>query len=201
MDRSLHILILAAGRASRMQGRDKLLEPINGEPLLVRMLRLALETGCPVHVVLPPDRPLRIAAIGALPVHRVIAEHAADGMSESLKAGLAALPHTVAVMVLLADLPEIDSADLKAMIAAHHAHPAAIIRATSQAGTPGHPVIFPGRLRADLVALSGDEGARLLLKRHAEAVVPVALPDEHATTDLDTPDDWAQWRRARGIPN
>jgi CTP:molybdopterin cytidylyltransferase MocA len=44
--------------------------------------------------------------------------------------------------------------------------------------------------------LSGDEGARAILRRHPPRLL--ALPGRHAVTDLDTPEDWARWRAARG---
>jgi CTP:molybdopterin cytidylyltransferase MocA len=200
LDKTLHILILAAGRASRMRGADKLLEPVGGQPLLRRQVRLALATGLPTHLVLPPDRPLRRAAIAGLPVACVTAERAGEGMAESLKAGLAALPPGAPAMLFLADLPEIDANDLAAMVAAHKARPGAIIRATSAAGAHGHPVVFPAWLRAELLALEGDEGARRVLQRHAGQTQFLPLPDDHATTDLDTPEDWADWRRRREGP-
>jgi CTP:molybdopterin cytidylyltransferase MocA len=58
-----HILILAAGASSRMAPRDKLLEQIDGQPLIARSLRTALATGLPVTLTLPPDRPKRWQAV------------------------------------------------------------------------------------------------------------------------------------------
>jgi molybdenum cofactor cytidylyltransferase len=44
--------------------------------------------------------------------------------------------------------------------------------------------------------LTGDQGARDLLRAHADDVRAVVLPARHAVTDLDTPEDWANWRAA-----
>jgi CTP:molybdopterin cytidylyltransferase MocA len=57
-------------------------------------------------------------------------------------------------------------------------------------------VIFPARLRDDLLALSGDAGGREILKR--EEVVLVPLPGRRALTDLDTPEDFAAWSGREG---
>jgi CTP:molybdopterin cytidylyltransferase MocA len=57
-------------------------------------------------------------------------------------------------------------------------------------------VIFPARLRHDLLALSGDAGGREILKR--EEVVLVPLPGRRALTDLDTPEDFAAWSGREG---
>jgi CTP:molybdopterin cytidylyltransferase MocA len=173
------ILILAAGSASRMRGADKLLEAIDGEPLLTRSARAALATGCRVTVTLPPDRPARLAALQGLAVTPVI------------------VPDAAPVLMLLADLPELTTEDLQACLAVWAKDPRAIPRGAAADGTPGHPVGFPPDLRAELLALTGDTGARAVLARHAHRLHLVRLPGTHATTDLDTPEEWATWRASR----
>jgi molybdenum cofactor cytidylyltransferase len=195
-----HILILAAGSASRMRGADKLTEMIDGTPQLARITQAALATGCPVTVALPPDRPARAATLTGLPVSLVTVADPQHGMAESLKQGLRALPADAPLMLLLADLPEIDATDLRDIVLSWAQTPTAILRATAADGTPGHPVCFPPDLRAELDALAGDEGARAVLMRHKDRVRVVALPARHAITDLDTPEDWATWRAARSAP-
>lgn len=191
------ILILAAGAATRMRGADKLLEPVGGEPLLTRIARAALATGLPVTVALPPDRPARAAALQGLAVTPVLVSDPGLGMAASLVAGLKAIAPGP-VMLLLADLPEITAEDLNRMAEAHRAAPEMIHRGTAGDGTPGHPVIFPGWARDELLGLTGDQGARDLIRRHAALIQPTALPGAHATTDLDTPEAWAAWRASRG---
>jgi len=191
------ILILAAGSSSRMRGADKLLEEIDGEPLLTRSARMALATGCPITVALPPDRPARLAALQGLAVTPVIVPDAAKGMAASLIAGLGALPASAPVLMVLADLPDLTTKDLQACLAVWTKDPYAIQRGAAADGTPGHPVGFPPDLRTELLALTGDTGARDVLTRHADRLHLVRLPGTHATTDLDTPEAWAQWRAAR----
>ena len=191
------ILILAAGSASRMRGGDKLVEPIAGEALLRRVARRALATGRPVTVALAPDRPARLAALDGLALSRVIVPDPGQGMAASLIGGLATLPATAPVLLLLADLPELTTEDLQACLAVWADDPQAIPRGADQNGRPGHPVGFPPDLRVELMALAGDEGARAILARHPARLRLVRLPGAHATTDLDTPEDWARWRAAQ----
>lgn len=188
------IVIPAAGASSRMRGADKLLERVDGWPLIRRQAMVALETGCPVIVTLPPDRPARAAALQGLGVRRVVVAQAARGLSASLAAGLAVVEPACAVIVLLADLPEITADDLRLLVTRQAEYPDAILRAASQDGTPGHPVLFPPWVVPELQNLTGDSGARDLLRRHAARVVAVPLPGRRAVTDLDTPEDWAAWR-------
>ncbi|PLL13465.1 CTP--molybdopterin cytidylyltransferase [Tabrizicola sp. TH137] len=192
-----HILLLAAGAAARMRGRDKLLEQVAGEALLARIARAALATGLPVTVALPPDRPARRAALAGLDLRHVTVPDPGKGMAESLKTGLAALPPGAGVMLLLADLPDLTAADLITLRDQWRAEPEAILRGAAEDGTPGHPVCFPPDLRDDLMTLQGDEGARSVLIRHRARLRLVPLPGRHATTDLDTPEDWAAWRAAQ----
>jgi CTP:molybdopterin cytidylyltransferase MocA len=191
------ILLLAAGASSRMAPLDKLAQTIAGEPLLRRSARIARDSGAPVIVVLPPGRPDRAALLAGLDVATVIAADAAQGMSASLRAGIAALPPGVAgAMILPADMPGLAARDLRRLQARFAADPTRILRATAADGTPGHPILFPADLLPDLQAVTGDQGGRAVLRAQAGRVANLALPGDRATLDLDTPADWAAFRAA-----
>lgn len=194
MTAPLLILILAAGSSSRMRGGDKLLEQVAGEPQLRRIARRALASGCPVRVVLPPDRPMRAAALQGLDLDQKTASDSAEGMAASLRAGAAGWHG--ALMILPADMPEIDTQMIMQMVDLHQENQAGILRGASL-GRPGHPVILPADLVPELAQLSGDEGARSLIARHRNRLQLVDLPGAAALTDLDTPEDWAAWRTSR----
>jgi molybdenum cofactor cytidylyltransferase len=195
---NISILILAAGASTRMRGADKLLEPVAGQPLLRHVAGVALGCGLPVLVAVSRANTARRAALMGLNVDlRTVT--ATDGMAASLREGVAALPASHAVLVLLADMPEVDSADLARMIASYVAAPDMIHRAHDPKGRPGHPVVFPAWLRPALLALRGDAGAKTLIKTHAAHLRPVTLPAGHATTDLDTPEAWVDWRKRQGL--
>ncbi|MFN3972656.1 MAG: NTP transferase domain-containing protein [Gemmobacter sp.] len=197
------ILILAAGASSRMKGKDKLIEMVDGLPLLRRSACIALACGVPVVVVVPPDRPERVATLDGLPLHCVVAQDARLGMAASLRAGFGALRDTGAgaAMILPADMPDVTTADITRMLEAAAADPSAILRATAEDGTPGHPVILPADLWPELEALTGDEGGRSVVARHRDRLRLVALPGRRALTDLDTPEDWASWRAGGSGPH
>lgn len=185
------ILILAAGSSSRMGDRDKLLEQVQGVPLLTLMAQRALETGAQVRVCLPgPDHP-RVKALPA-DARPVWVPDAAEGMGASIRTGALSASRTEALMILPADMPELTTNDLQTLWQAHT--PDAITRGASADGRPGHPVIFPQDLLRELETLRGDEGAKSVLVRHRQRLNLVSLPDQHALTDLDTPEAWANWR-------
>lgn len=195
----LVVLIPAAGRSARMQGRDKLLEKVDGLPLLARQVGAARAAGLAVCVTLRAGDLPRQAMLRDLNdpgIVQVQVQNADEGIAASLRAGVAALPPNAdAVMVLLPDMPGITRSDLAVTQRAHMAHPDAIIQATTEDGVPGHPVIFPRRLFPAFAALTGDIGARSILS--AETPRHVALPGQRAILDLDTPEAWAAWRAAR----
>ena len=195
------ILILAAGASVRMRGADKCLEDVDGVPLIARVAQTALATGHAVSVALPPDRPLRNLALAGLVLTHVTVPDPGAGLAASVLAGLAALPLDAPVLIVLADMPEVTTDDLRLMLAEAARSPGLILRGADVAGRPGHPVLMPVWLRAEAAALAGDEGLRPVLARHKDRLRLIALPGHHATTDLDTPEDWAQWRAARQAAN
>lgn len=183
----LTILIPAAGSSTRMRGQDKLLQDVAGEPILRRQARMALALA-PVIVTLRETDPDRRAALEGVAVTVMAVTDAALGMSASFRAvaGVGS-----ALMILPADMPDLTGEDLAGMIAAFQSDPAHILRG-SAGDRPGHPVIWPRALVPSFARLTGDEGARALLRQHPVRLHP--LPDQHALTDLDTPEDWAAWR-------
>ncbi len=185
------ILILAAGASSRMQGRDKLLEQVDGMSLLRHRALAALAASPQIFITLPdPDHP-RAQEVKDLPVTLIPVPDAATGMATGLRTGVADLPDCNHFMVLLADLPEITTDDINTMIQSIDPEHQ-IFRGTAANGIPGHPIIFDASLRPLFANLTGDNGGRDIIQSHSTK--RVALPGQHATRDLDTPEDWANWR-------
>lgn len=188
-------LILAAGQSRRMRGDDKLLMQVAGLPLLRRQCLMARATGQPVFVALPAADHPRAAVIADLDVQVICVPAAAQGMSASLRDAVAQLPACEGILLILADLVALTTADLQAVLAARHSAPAHLIwRGATQDGKPGHPVLFSAALRAGFAALQGDQGAAPLVQAHQGQTCLVPLPGQHARLDLDTPEDWARWR-------
>ncbi len=193
-------LVLAAGQSSRMGGRDKLLEPVAGAPLLRHVVQvLSASAVDEIVVVLPPDPGERLTALAGTKARAVTNPRAAEGMGTSVGAGVTGLRADAdAVLIVLADMPEVTARDFDRLIAAFDpAEGRAIVRAVTEAGRPGHPVLFGRRFFEPLRALEGDRGARSLIEDYPEFLVDVVLPGGAAATDLDTPEDWDAWRAGR----
>jgi molybdenum cofactor cytidylyltransferase len=194
------VLLLAAGSSTRMRGADKLMQEVEGTPLLRRLAVEMTNSGADdVLVVLPAEAPSRHGALSDLPVQKVTAHRATDGMSASLAAGIAALSeHCDAVVIALADMPEVTAHHVDQLIAAYSPGDGReICRAVTADGAPGHPVLFGRRFFENLALMQGDRGARDLLRQAVDFVVDVPTAGDTATVDLDTPEDWANWRSRR----
>lgn len=186
---NIAIVLLAAGQSRRM-GQDKLLRQLpSGERLLENRIHTILTVGSLPYVAVPyePQKAALVAKTSAIPVQ---VSGTAQGMGDSISAAIRVLPEDIAgIMILLSDLPDVTADDLRALLTRFDGE--TILRAATETGKPGHPVIFPARYRSKLEALSGDIGARDLLKSEHVDLLP--LPGQNAVRDLDTPEDWTVW--------
>ncbi|MEO1469901.1 MAG: molybdopterin-binding/glycosyltransferase family 2 protein, partial [Pseudomonadota bacterium] len=141
-------LLMAAGASRRMGGRDKLVEDAAGRPAIrVAAEALAGSGADEVIVVLAPGNDARRAALEGLAVRVIENPRAAEGMGTSLAAGMAAIdPVADAVLVALADMPDLEARDHARLIAGFDPEEGReIVRAAADDGTPGHPVLFGRR--------------------------------------------------------
>ncbi len=194
------VIVLAAGRSSRMRGVDKLMQRVDNVPLIRRQADLARSvTRGPVIVALPPAPHPRYGALAGCDLRCLAVPQADEGMNASLRTAVAALPDNAgAAMILLADLPALTANDLCCVLQSVDLNSRTLIwRGTTSVGEPGHPVVFAASLFPRLRQLTGDGGARELVQSVGYRVALIALPDNHARLDLDTPRDWADWRAAQ----
>jgi len=190
------ILLPAAGQSSRMRGRDKLLETIDGEALLRRQSRRARST-CPrVFVALPPPPHPRYAVLDGLDVTTLEVPEHTEGLGGTLRGAVARLPRNIdRLVLLLPDLPDIDDGAIREVLAAADAFPdALVLRGATSDGRPGHPVVFDKTLLPVFAELSGNSGGTEVIKAAGDRVVLHRFTGDQARCDLDTPEEWAEWR-------
>ncbi|MEM9104755.1 MAG: molybdopterin-binding/glycosyltransferase family 2 protein [Pseudomonadota bacterium] len=192
-DLSVDIVVLAAGRASRMGTAEegtpphKLLAEFDGTPLIRRSCKIALDSdGNNVHVVTGYRSAEMNAAIADLDVDVIDNPDFDDGMASSLRCGIGALGTDVpGALIMLADMPAIEAADLSKMIAAFRkAGGRTIIRAAS-GDVRGNPVILPRQTFDAITRLEGDVGARQIIANAGLPIVDVDIGDA-ALLDVDT---------------
>jgi molybdenum cofactor cytidylyltransferase len=189
-DHHIAAIVLAAGRSTRMGGPNKLLEEIGGKPLVRIAAEQALASkASPVIVVTGHQQEQVAAALKGLPVTPVHNPDYADGISGSVKAGIAAVPAEAdGAVVCLGDMPQVDAALIDQLIAAFDPEKSALAVVPVFDGRRGNPVLWSRRFFPDLMAIEGDVGARHLIGRYNEAVVEVPVTGNGALVDVDTPE-------------
>jgi len=199
--RSHHAIVLAAGSGTRLGRGPKALLPWNGEVLVTRAARAAVDAGCTVTVTVGPAGDTARSWLRArCPAASVVTVHDAHlGMSASLRA--AVLPLVVAdapptaVVVLLVDQPGVGAAVIRRLFAAHK--PGRVTRATWR-GAPGNPVVFDTADLCSAAALAeGDAAARAWIAQNRHRVDDVECGDLGRGDDIDGPADLAGWPELR----
>lgn len=184
-------VVLAAGRGTRMPQAHKLTAEIGGEPMLRRVVRAALASRArPVLVVTGHRAEAVREALAGLEVSFVHNPDYAEGLSTSLRAGISALPNEVdRAIVLLGDMPNIESALIDRLADAIDPGAGSLIAVPVKEGRRGNPVAWSRALFPALTGLSGDVGARHLIAAQAEAVAELAVDGEGAFLDIDTSEE------------
>jgi molybdenum cofactor cytidylyltransferase len=183
-------VVLAAG-ASRRMGRNKMLLELEGEPLVRRAARRALEAGLsPVVVVLGHEPERARAALAGLAVEIATNADFLGPTSGSLHAGLERLaPDRDAVVVMLGDMVLVTAPMVRDLVRAAGAGDAPLV--VSRYGeVTAPPLLFRRRLFAELMAWTGEGCGKAVVQAHRHEAGYVDRPAE-VLADVDTPEDFA----------
>jgi molybdenum cofactor cytidylyltransferase len=191
-------IVLAAGRSTRM-GSNKLLAEFRGKPMVRHTVETVLASGArPVIVVTGHQGNDVRAALQGLDVTFAENPDYAKGLSTSLKAGLAALSGDVSGAVIsLGDMPLVRPMTIDRLIAAYNPVENRTIIVPVHGGERGNPVLWGAKHFPEMMKLSGDRGARLLMEQFAEDVVEIAERSDAVLADIDTPE---AMEKVRSLP-
>ena len=190
-------IVLAAGRSTRM-GSNKLLADFRGKPLVRHTVETVFASGArPIIVVTGHQGDEVRAALEGLDVTFVENPDYAKGLSTSLKAGIAALSGDAGgAVVALGDMPLVKPATIDRLIAAYNPVENRTIIVPVHGGERGNPVLWGARHFPEMMKISGDRGARLLMEQFAEEVVEIAERSDAVLADIDTPEAMEKIRSA-----
>lgn len=187
---ALTAIVLAAGQSRRMGAPNKLLLDVGGRPVLARVVAAFMATEVlRIVVVTGADRE---AVKGAMPeTNRIRVVHNpehATGMGSSIRCGVsAAEAGSNAFAICPGDLPLLTTETVRRVIRAFLGQEAPCIVRPRVDGLSGHPVLFDGAYRDELMQLQSDKGARDILWHHKQAVTYVDMDAPGAIRDVDTP--------------
>ena len=188
--KNVGIIILAAG-ASRRMGRPKQLLPINGQPLLLRVVEEALSSPVThVMVVLGSNHESHGELLETYPVHLVNNPDWHKGIGTSIRRGVDEMNSKVknldAVLIMVGDQPAIRFEYLSHMINTYQRSSSLAI-ASGYAGTYGVPALFDKTLFDELRNLNDEQGAKAILSSRRNEILVLDCPE--GELDLDTPED------------
>jgi molybdenum cofactor cytidylyltransferase len=180
-------VLLAAGASTRFKA-NKLLHVLpGGKPIAVVAagnLRAALDR---VVAVVRPGLPELERALTGAGVEVTVCPDAAAGMGHSLAHAVSMTWGAGGWIVALADMPFIAPGSIRSVAAA--LRDGADLAAPGYRGARGHPVGFAAAYRDELAGLTGDAGARAILKRDHDRIRVVEVNDPGVLRDIDTPED------------
>ena len=182
-------IILAAGQSRRMGRRNNRLAPVDGKPMVRWVAEAAIASGCgAVLAVLGHETEQVRQALDGLPVAFVENPDYAQGISTSVRRGVAALPDDAdGAAICLGDMPRITAAQIGRLIAAYNPVEGRALCVPTWQGKRGNPVLIGRRFFPEVHELSGDVGARPLLSQYPELICEVEMGDDAVLIDVDTP--------------
>lgn len=192
-------LVLAAGQSRRMDGAHKLLATAKGQPIIRHTVENILASRADhVGVVTGYDNKRVEAALHGLPVSFVYNPDYAIGLASSLALGITALDSSVdAALICLGDMPRVTPQVMGRLIAAFDPASRCAICAPTHKGVQGNPILWAKQFFPEIKLLSGDQGAKDLLRKHTASVMYLDMPDEPGVAfDIDTPTDLTEFQQS-----
>jgi molybdenum cofactor cytidylyltransferase len=165
----------------------------SGKTMIARVVDNVLSSNArPILVVTGHMAEQVEQVLGGRPVRYVHAEDYAQGLAESLKAGIAAVPPECAgAIVCLGDMPLVTGRMIDRLLAVYDPEEGRSIVLPTFRGKQGNPMIWDRRFFPEILGISGDSGARFLVGKHAEQVSEVEMADDAVLRDFDTPESLA----------
>ncbi len=160
----------------------------SGKPMIARVVDNVLSSGArPVLVVTGHMAEQVEHALGGRPVRLVHAPDYAEGLSASLKTGIAAVPpECAAVVVCLGDMPLVTGRMIDRLMSMYDPDEGRLIVLPTFRGKQGNPMLWDRRFFPEILGISGDSGARFLVGKHSEVVCEVEMADDAVLRDFDT---------------
>ena len=188
----IYAIILAAGSSKRFPGTNKLLAPVHGVPIIQRVTTAICEANTKTTLVITgKDHALTKPLLASQNLQCIQNRDYSQGMGTSLTKGIDSIPEDNwdGILICLGDLPNLTTKLVNTLIQTFQAENANSIIIPIHQGRRGHPIIFPYRYRNQLSQLTGDKGARDILKKERNAITELEVDTPAIFQDIDRPED------------
>ena len=188
-------VILAAGESRRMGKQNKLLLPIGGEALLVKLVAsvCASDVG-QVLVVIGHEAEKIRRELNEFSLNFVYNPNFSEGMTTSIKYGVKVVSHECdGLLICLGDMPFINTSEINKLI---HAYVKNRIKGEGLIVVPvfkrqrGNPVLFSIEFRNDILEHKKESGCKEVIMKNSDSVMEIEMDDEKMLLDVDTMEDY-----------
>jgi len=188
-------VILAAGESRRMGKQNKLLLPIGGEALLVKLVAsvCASDVG-QVLVVIGHEAEKIRRELNELPLNFVYNPNFNEGMTTSIKYGVKEVTNECdGLLICLGDMPFINTSEINKLL---HAYVKNRIKGEGLIVVPvfkrqrGNPVLFSIEFRNDILEHKKESGCKEVIMKNSDSVMEIEMDDEKMLLDVDTMEDY-----------
>ena len=188
-------VILAAGESKRMGKQNKLLLPVAGEALLVKLIKSVCDSDVgQVIVVIGHEAEKIRRKLNNFPLSFVYNPNFSEGMTTSIKSGVKEVsPDCDGYMICLADMPFINTSEINKLIHAYAQNrikEKRLIVIPVYQGHRGNPVLFSTEFREDILEHKMEYGCKGVIMKNFESVKEIEMDDDSMLLDVDTLEDY-----------
>ena len=188
-------VILAAGVSRRMGKQNKLLLPVGGEALLVKLVKSVCDSDVgQVLVVIGHEAEKIRRELNNFPLSFVSNPNFREGMTTSIKSGVKEIsPDCDGFLICLADMPFINTPEINKLIYAYvqnRIKEKRLIVVPVFQGHRGNPVVFSSEFRNDILEHKKESGCKGVIMNYSESVKEIEMDDDNMLLDVDTLEDY-----------
>ena len=188
-------VILAAGESKRMGKQNKLLLPVAGEALLIKLIKSVCDSEVgQVIVVIGHEAEKIRRKLNNFPLSFVYNPNFSEGMTTSIKSGVKEVsPDCDGYMICLADMPFINTSEINKLIHAYAQNrikEKRLIVIPVYQGHRGNPVLFSTEFREDILEHKIEYGCKGVIMKNFESVKEIEMDDDSMLLDVDTLEDY-----------
>lgn len=190
----ISVVVLAAGTSSRMNGKNKLLQPFRKSTVLDITLQNYISCGFQeIICVLGRNHEQTAHIAESRGVSTVYNSNFMLGMAHSLAIGVSCVsPEAKGILIVLGDMPFFQEASIYQLCKDFENDSSSFIYIPAFQGQRGNPVLFSAKYRNELTQLTGDVGAKSVVKKYAEYCIECAMQDDSCLRDIDTEEDFPE---------